>query len=870
MQSNTVILDEIRDWAGQAAGELMLLGPSDLQGLARLVKSLQQKASECAVAENGEEVRAYADSLLNASRVLKSIILNEAPDRDAALETVGGVLDQGQSLGLHPARGNSGKQSPAVSQDTVADTPSAAATKVEYAPWVDDEIVSAYVEQQVAVLPEMEQQILAYESQPDPTLVSSLRRTIHTLKGESGVVGAMSVEKVCHRLEDYLDASTSAMATDVLLATIDWIGNAVRSFGTRGEQVDPGPVLALFEGNDRSQTVRDESEGEAAGPTTPTVIIPTEAPVSRAPATTVPISDRDLANDFVTESQEHFEAADENLLILEKDPANTESIGAVFRAFHTIKGVAGFLGLSPVGDLAHAAETLLDDIRKGKRTFEGGAVEATFNALDLLKIMIGDLHSALEKNTDFPVRHELASVITALRVITENQKPPVAGDAMVPESASEPVPELAPVPPRVVASVASDGATGAMETGGSVKEPANAAASAAQKDRDSGGTMKVEASRIDLLLDTIGELVIAEAIVAGDPEIQAIKSLRLEKNLALLGKITRSLQDMGMSMRLVPVDPVFRKMARLVRDLSHKSGKKVDLKIEGGETEIDKSMVDKLGDPLVHMIRNSMDHGIEPPEERLAAGKSEAGHVVLRAYHKGGSIQIDIEDDGRGLNREAIVNKAIERNLIRSGEGMSDQDIYALIFEPGFSTAAKITEISGRGVGMDVVKRNIESLRGNVIIRSTLGQGTVFTLALPLTTAIIDGMLARVGSEIFILPTLSVLESFRPLDDQIHPAGGSGEVVSFRGMLLPIYRLSRILNVPDAQHDPRQAIIMVIEEFGKYWGLMVDELIGQQQVVIKSIGDGVGVVPGIAGASILADGRPGLILDTAGIIRLVS
>lgn len=869
MHSNTVTLDDIREWAGQAAGEFMLLGPSDLQGLARLVKSLQQKASECAVAENAENVRAYADSLLRASGTLKAIILNEAPDKEAALDTVAGVLDQGQSLGLHPERGGRAKQDPAVSQDAATDTTAAAATKGEYAPWVDDEIVAAYVEQQVAVLPEMEQQILAYESQPDPALVSALRRTIHTLKGESGVVGAMNVEKACHRLEDYLNESTIAMATDVLLAAIDWIGNAVRSFGTSGEQVDPAPVLALFEGNDSLQKGNDEPEGEAV---VPTATVPMDAPVSKAPATTVPISDRDLANDFVTESQEHFEAADENLLVLEKDPTNKESIGAVFRAFHTIKGVSGFLGLTPVGELAHAAETLLDEIRKGKHSFKGGAVEATFNALDLLKVMIGDLHVALEKNTDFPVRPEVESSIKVLRAITERKEPDMPDAGLPP--AVVPVAEPVAIKPTVERGQPVSTEATAPKAPEHKHKPAaetKAAGDAAAKATgEAGGTMKVDASRIDLLLDTIGELVIAEAIVAGDPDIQAIKSLRLEKNLALLGKITRSLQDMGMSMRLVPIDPVFRKMARLVRDLSHKSGKKVDLKIEGGETEIDKSMVDKLGDPLVHMIRNSMDHGLESSEDRLAAGKPEVGVITLRAYHKGGSIQIDIEDNGRGLNREAIVNKAIERNLIRSGEGMSDQEIFALIFEPGFSTAAKITEISGRGVGMDVVRRNVESLRGNVIIRSTPGEGSVFTLALPLTTAIIDGLLARVGAEIFILPTLSVLESFRPLDGQIHPVGGQGEVVSFRDMLLPLYRLSAILNVPNAHSDPCQAIIMVIEDSGRYWGLMVDELLGQQQVVIKSIGDGVGVVPGIAGASILADGRPGLILDTAGIIRLVS
>ena len=380
--------------------------------------------------------------------------------------------------------------------------------------------------------------------------------------------------------------------------------------------------------------------------------------------------------------------------------------------------------------------------------------------------------------------------------------------------------------------------------------------------------MKVDAFRIDQLLDMIGELVIIESIVAGDPEIRAINSLRIEKNLALLGKITRSLRDTGMSMRMVPVDPVFKKMARLVRDLARKSGKQVELIIKGGDTEIDKGMVEKLGDPLVHMIRNSMDHGIEPAEERIALGKPAQGHIELRAHHVGGNIHIDIEDDGRGLNREAIVQRGIERGLIPSAEGMSDQDIYALIFQPGFSTAKQITEISGRGVGMDVVKRNIESLRGNVLIHTTPGQGSLFTLALPLTTAIIDGMLVRVAQETYIMPTLSILESFRPGPGQVHVVTGRGEMVSFRGNLLPLFRLSRLLGVPNAEEDPLKSIVIVVEEYGKQWGLMVDDLLGQQQIVIKSLGEGLGQTAGVVGASILADGHPGLILDVADVIRL--
>jgi len=562
---------------------------------------------------------------------------------------------------------------------------------------------------------------------------------------------------------------------------------------------------------------------------------------------------------------------------LEKNPAAFDSIGAVFRSFHTLKGVAGFLGLTPIGELAHAAETVLDEIRKGQRAFSDAAVELTFGALDLLKLMMNDLRDALHRDGIMKVRAELPVLIHKLHVLLETPTPP-----------SKPANPATPVAPSASAEVPTHPeplatATTTVLPPPPVAQPLPTPLPSTELEPESDGgeaipqihsvhtptqTMKVDAFRIDQLLDMIGELVIIESIVAGDPEIRALNSLRIEKNLALLGKITRSLRDTGMSMRMVPVDPVFKKMARLVRDLARKSGKQVELIIKGGDTEIDKGMVEKLGDPLVHMIRNSMDHGIEPAQERIALGKPAQGHIELRAHHVGGNIHIDIEDDGRGLNREAIVQRGIERGLIASAEGMSDQDIYSLIFQPGFSTAKQITEISGRGVGMDVVKRNIESLRGSVLIHTTHGQGSLFTLALPLTTAIIDGMLVRVAQETYIMPTLSILESFRPEPGQVHVVTGRGEMVSFRGNLLPLFRLSRLLGSGNTDEEPLKSIVIVVEEYGKQWGLMVDDLLGQQQIVIKSLGEGLGQTAGVVGASILADGHPGLILDVADVIRI--
>jgi two-component system chemotaxis sensor kinase CheA len=302
-----------------------------------------------------------------------------------------------------------------------------------------------------------------------------------------------------------------------------------------------------------------------------------------------------------------------------------------------------------------------------------------------------------------------------------------------------------------------------------------------------------------------------------------------------------------------------------VRDVAQKIGTEVEFKTEGEDTEIDRNMVDAIGDPLVHMIRNSADHGIEPPDEREAAGKSRVGHVHLAACHQGGSVVVTIVDDGRGLDREKIVRKAIAKGIIDSDKGLSDSDVFNLLFEPGFSTAENVTDISGRGVGLDVVRRNVTSMRGRIDIHSKLGEGTTFTICLPLTLAITDGMLVRVGRQRFILPTNSIVKSFRPTPQHLSTVVSRGEMTEFQGAHIPIFRLSRLFHVDEAAEDPTQALLIVIRDGGGHYALLTDEIIGQQQIVAKSLGDAVPAIPGISGGAILGDGRVGLILDPPGL-----
>jgi two-component system chemotaxis sensor kinase CheA len=320
---------------------------------------------------------------------------------------------------------------------------------------------------------------------------------------------------------------------------------------------------------------------------------------------------------------------------------------------------------------------------------------------------------------------------------------------------------------------------------------------------------------------------------------------------------------------MMPVKSTFQKMGRLVHDLAKRTGKKVELAVSGEDTELDKGVVDGIGDPLVHMIRNAVDHGLEATSEaRVKAGKPETGRIDLRAFHKGGNIVIEVQDDGRGLDREAILKKATERGLIREGEQLSDRDIFNLIFLPGFSTAKVVTDVSGRGVGMDVVRKNIDALRGQVEIQSQAGVGTKFSIRLPLTLAIIDGMVVRVGRERYIIPTISIVMSLRTRTGDVKSILNRGEMLSFQGDLIPLFRIDRTFGIEGAVSVPEDGLVIIVEEDGRRAGLLADALLGQQQIVIKTLGESMRGIPGISGGAIMPDGNVGLIMDVGGLVRL--
>jgi len=835
------------------AEQYVLLEFDNRSGLTQLSQSLQKlRAAFLVSAFNDLPGRAQCAAALEAAvRLVDSIARGDCGDPVHAFALVGRTLLALQKVGPD---GNLAQTEfpPELAMDLSAGVPAGerernppVASPAKSVSEGDGQILKMFLDQELTNLASLEDNILALEKNADGKALAELKRTLHTMKGEAGVVGAGEIASVCHKLEDYLSSPHQTRSTELLMEIRDWLEQAVRAFSGGVSQSGSEAVIAKLSAAETAACPPPTAEGHAPAGAT-------EAPPAVASAVLpgIEISDKDLAREFVAEAQEYFESADQNLLILENDPGNADAIGAVFRAFHTIKGVVGFLGLKPIADLAHQAETLLDIVRNGKKPFAGSVVEATFRGLDMLKTMVADVNQAVLSGSVFSPRPELRAIITCLQDVIAGRES-VAAEKIAGSTSSG----------AAVKTQPDQRSEGGSETVPEDKPTSDVGAAIKQ-------AVKIDADRLDLLIDTIGELVIAESMVTQDREIKGLRSLRVEKNMAHLGKITRMLQDMSMSMRMVPIEATFRKMTRLVRDLAKKADKRVELTLIGKETELDRAMVDKLNDPLVHMIRNSVDHGIEPEADRIAAGKPPVGHITLKAYHRGGNIHIEVTDDGKGLDREAILAKGIERGLIRAGQNPADKEIYTLIFEPGFSTAKQITEISGRGVGMDVVRRNLDSLRGNVLIDTARGRGSTFTLVLPLTTAIIDGIMVQVGRDTYIIPTLSIVESFKPTSDMLSTVIGRGEMIRFRDSLLPLFRLSRLFAIGDAVQEATRATVVVVEDNDKQTAILVDELLGQQQTVIKSLGEAVGTVTGVSGASILADGRPGLILDVGGIVKL--
>jgi two-component system chemotaxis sensor kinase CheA len=587
------------------------------------------------------------------------------------------------------------------------------------------------------------------------------------------------------------------------------------------------------------------------------------------------IEDVEIVKEFLTESNDHLEDVESKIMQLEENPEDMDLINGIFRPIHSMKGSAGFLGLKGLGKVSHELETLLDEARKSKITITPEIVEILYEGVDILKKQREAVAKMVDTKATSPEEVEYQPLLAKLSAIL-GQKPK---EAQKTEAAAE-----QPKPPHIGEILVTKGniSEGQLETalqeqdkrlgdilvekGITTPEKVNTALKIQNSlGKQAAETVKVDTRKLDNLVNLVGELVIANALIS---EVMGNDGSGMNKNLSHLHKIVKEIQDQVMSMRMVALKSTFQKMARLVRDVSAKVGKKVHLEISGEDTELDKTVIEEIGDPLVHILRNSIDHGIEPREDRIAKGKSEEGLVKLNAFHRGGNIVIEIEDDGKGLSKDKIYKKAVEKGLIDGTASYTDQQIYNLVFAPGFSTADKVSDVSGRGVGMDVVKKNVERLRGKVDLTTIEGKGTKISIKLPLTLAIIDGMIVQVGEEKYIVPMLSIEESIRPKKEDISTVQQRGEMINVRGNLLPMVRLHNLYNIIPRKSNPWEALVLIVEGEGQRCGILVDDLLGQQQIVIKSLGDRFRNVRGVSGSAILGDGRVGLILDVTGVMNL--
>jgi two-component system chemotaxis sensor kinase CheA len=571
---------------------------------------------------------------------------------------------------------------------------------------------------------------------------------------------------------------------------------------------------------------------------------------------------RELLTEFHAEALDHLQQIEAALLVLDEQPGDPEALNSIFRSFHTIKGVSGFLHLTPMHTLTHEVESLLDLARNRKLRLNSTIITEVLKSRDAVQAMVQQITSALENGTlpsqIIPVSHLMRAV--KILAVPDVDKP--AAPVADPRDESE-VETNAPLVPvlHFTETAAPAAAAPVVPEPSIIAQKAPEAAAPTQGKTGSSSTVRVNTDKLDSLMDVVGELVIVQSQLSESARVLGIENSPLQRNISQFGRLTKEMQHTAMSLRMIPIKPTFQKMERLARDLSRDFGKKVNFHVNGEDTELDRTVVEDIGDPLVHMVRNSLDHGLETTAERIAAGKSEHGNVTLKAYHEGGNIVIELSDDGRGINPDKILAKAKKQNLVQPNAQLTKEEILNLIFLPGFSTAEKVTAVSGRGVGMDVVRRNIDKLRGKIEILSEIGQGSTFRIRLPLTMAIIDGLVVRVGEDRFILPSTSVQMALRPTKEAFSTVQGRGEVLDHRGKILPLHRLHRRFGIAGAIENPWEAIIVIVENNGRAHALLVDDMVSKQEVVIKPLGGFLQSLAGISGGAILGDGNIALILD---------
>jgi two-component system chemotaxis sensor kinase CheA len=716
-----------------------------------------------------------------------------------------------------------------------------------------------FFEESFEALDSMEAALLKLDvGAPDAERINTIFRVAHSIKGGSATFGFSAIASFTHSLETLLDEMRAGRMhvtraiSDILLKSVDVMRDMLRAV-QNNQPIDAQKVADLQ--FDLELAIAQKDAAAAAAATAPAAAAQTPAvgvvtaQTSAAPAAVAPV-------DIPTPAAAPEPATNEpprwtisfrphtDLLQRGNDPLRMIRELATLGALSTIVTLDA---LPPFAELDVQASYLAWTMELTGPADEQPIREVFDWAEGDCDLTITRLNPPVDAVLD-------ASAADALLSAAED--PAAAATTSEPTSASATV--VAPAAPAAPVALA-------MAPAATAKEAPTHSGGA------DSGSIRVSVEKIDELMNTVGELVITQAMLSQlGQRMEGPDAERFRSSLAQLERNMRGLQESVMRVRMLPISFVFSRFPRMARDLAQRLGKQIDLKLTGQETELDKTVMEKIGDPLVHLVRNSIDHGVEMPDVRLAKGKPAMGTVHLDAYHRGGNIAVEVSDDGAGLDKERILAKARSRGLVGQNDMLTDEQIYDLIFLPGFSTAEKTTDVSGRGVGMDVVRRNVHELGGKIEIRSVAGKGSKFVITLPLTLAIVDGQSVAVGAETYIVPLVSIVESMQLKKEQVSRVAGCGEVLSFRGDYLPIIRLHEIYGVEPRSRELHEGLIVVAEGDGRRVGLFVDDLLGQQQVVIKSLETNYGRIDGVSGATILGDGSVSLILDLPGLIRAAS
>ncbi len=743
---------------------------------------------------------------------------------------------------------------------------------------IDDEtreILLSFVAEGYERLDDSETQLSRLGDGDNTAQLNSVFRLFHSVKGSAGYLGFENIKKLTHEAETMLDVflkekvPVTADALDVVYATVDilrkLIGIVEKEYTDESGAEEVAKQTSIVTAMIKS--LRDGNKPkESAVPAIPNELFLSD------------LVTRDMVQRFIGECADLVDRTEKIALEINPKAVSTDAVHDMFRAIHTIKGNSGFFGYSFLEALCMNLETVLDTARKSPTPVGEPFINTIIHTIDRIRMSLNTLviqeagnDSITQADTD-PL--DLPFVPPAVT----STEPPTPyrplGEILVDMGVikDETIQDALDEQERPLGEILVQKGSVAREDLNEALKIQKAQGPSPEQETSKEVVRKeirVDTSKLDKLFELVGELITAESMVINNADLTGLKLDSFAKSFASLNKISREIQETTMMIRMIPLDGLFQKMTRLVRDLSRKFDRPINFIVSGQDTEMDKNVIEQISDPLVHILRNSIDHGIESREVRKATGKPETGTVHLDARYEGSEIWISIKDDGAGLNRDKILAKAAKNGILKQDPAtISDKDAYAFIFEPGFSTADVVSEVSGRGVGLDVVKKNLERIRGKVEIKTEVGQGTEFILTIPLTMAIIDGITVRAGKNRYSIPLNDIFEFFKVTPAQVTQTEKGEQTINIRSGFLPLIKLAEVFKIPGAVTDPSKGIVIVVQNNGRKACILIDEVIGNQQIVVKSLSEYLGKVEGISGCSILGDGGVSFIIDTGKLLSM--